>query len=179
MKRRLITTCLSTVLLVLGAVLGPQNTLAQEDTSSYQMSVVLDRAYGEVVSRGDYDKAILRINTHHSRFPFATATNLCVAHTMVGQFKHAEHYCDKALAEAEKAAAKGRRKSRDYTAEWAMAYSNRGVLRARVGDHEGAADDFRLAIGKQSDSPLSFHNMAVLSRETSEPVALFEPDDGE
>ena len=179
MKSRTTTVYLTTILLALGAVITAPAAWAQEDISTYRMSIVQDRAYGEVVSRGDYDKAILRINTHRSRFPFATATNLCVAPTMVGQFKHAEHDCDEALAEAEKAAAKGRRKSRDYTAEWAMAYSNRGVLRARVGDHEGASDDFRLAIELQSDSPLSIHNMAVLSQETSEPIAKFEPDEQE
>ena len=114
-----------TTLLALIAIFTFQAVWAQETASEYQMSVVFDRAYGDVVSEGDFDKAILRINTHHSRFPYATATNLCVAHTMVGQFKHAEHYCDKALEEAEKAASKGRRKSRDYAADLTLAYSNR------------------------------------------------------
>ena len=159
-------------LLALTAVFTFQSIWAQETTPEYQMSVVLDRAYGDVVSKGDFDKAILRINTHHSRFPYATATNLCVAHTMVGQFKHAEHYCDKALEEAEKAAAKGRRKSRDYTAEWALAYSNRGVLRARRGDHAGAEEDFRMAIDKQSQSELPIHNLARLSADASDYLAL-------
>jgi Tfp pilus assembly protein PilF len=156
-----------TILLALTAVFAFQFTWADEVPADYQMSVVLDRAYGGVVSRGDFDKAILRINTHRSRFPYATATNLCVAQTMVGQYKHAEHYCDKALEEAEKAAAKGRRKSRDCTAEWALAYSNRGVLRARRGDNAGAEKDFRMAIEKQSQSELPIHNLARLSGETA------------
>ena len=160
-----------TVLLALAAVFTFPAAVAEEVPADYQMSVVLDRAYGDVVSKGDFDKAILRINTHRSRFPYATATNLCVAHTMVGQYKHAEHYCDKALEEAEKAAAQGRRKSRDYTAEWAMAYSNRGVLRARIGDDAAAEADFRMAIEKQAGTELPIHNLAVLKQETSEAYA--------
>lgn len=160
-----------TIFLALTAVFTFPAALAEEAPTDFQMSVVLDRAYGDVVSSGNFDKAILRINTHRSRFPYATATNLCVAHTMVGQYKHAEHYCDKALEEAEKAAAKGRRKSRDYTAEWALAYSNRGVLRARRGDNTGAEEDFRMAIEKQSQSELPIHNLARLSGETAEYLA--------
>lgn len=166
-------------LLALTAVFACQTSWAQEVPADYQMSVVLDRAYGDVVASGRYDRAILRINSHHDRFPYASATNLCVAHTMVGQFKHAEYYCDKALEEAEKAAAKGRQKSRDYTTEWALAYSNRGVLRARRGDHEGASEDFRLAIEKQSGSTLPVHNMAHLSQATSDVIAQMEPDEDE
>ena len=165
------------ILLALTAMLACQASWAQELPSDYQMSVVLDRAHGDVVAKGRYDRAILRINTQQSRFPYASATNLCVAHTMVGQYKHAEFYCDKALEEAENAAAKGRQKSRDYTAEWALAYSNRGVLRARRGDHEGASEDFRLAIEKQSGSELPVHNMALLTQSTSEVIALMKPEE--
>lgn len=173
MKRNLTIT----ITLALTAVFTLQSVWAQETTSDYQMSVVIDRAYGDIVSKGDFEKAILRINSHHSRFAYATATNLCVAHTMVGQFKHAEHFCDKALEEAGKAAFKGHRKNRDYIAEWAMAYSNRGVLRARVGDNEGAADDFRLAMEKKAKYELPVHNLAVLNLQDSDPVAIdYEPE---
>ena len=168
MKRQIILT----TLLALTALYAAPTAWAGDPASDYQMSVVLDRAYGDVVSRGNYERAILRISSHPDRFPYASATNLCVAHTMVGQFRHAEHYCDKAVEEAEKAAATGRRKSRDYTAEWALAYSNRGVLRARRGDHEGAAHDFRMAIEKQSVSELPVHNLARLSKESPDYLAL-------
>ena len=67
-----------TVILALTAVLTFPATWAREVPADYQMSVVLDRAYGDIVSKGDFDKAILRINTHNSRFPYATATNLCL-----------------------------------------------------------------------------------------------------
>jgi tetratricopeptide (TPR) repeat protein len=170
MKTRSTISRLSTFLFALAAVAGFQTTWAQSDPASYQMSVVLDRANGDLVARGNYDKAIVTINRESHWFPFATATNLCVAHTMVGQFKHAQHYCDEAVELAEKAALKGRSKNRDYIGEWATAFSNRGVLRARMGDYDGAADDFRLAIEKQSQAEFPAHNLAVLNHNTSEAI---------
>lgn len=158
-------TSAGAILLTLALVFPSQQAQADNAPDSYQMSVVLDRAYGDVVSSGNFEKAILRISSHYSRFPYATATNLCVAHTMVGQFKHAEHYCNEALEEAEKAAARGSRKGRDYTAEWALAYSNRGVLRARMGDNPGAEEDFRMAIELKADTHMPMNNLAHLNRE--------------
>jgi len=168
MKKRITPTLLTLVLVSLGLVTVAPAAYAQEGSTSYEMSIVFDRSYGDLVSRGNFERAIVKINRSHDHYPFATATNLCVAHTMVGQYKHAEHYCDKALEEAEKAAAQGRRKSRDYTAEWAMAYSNRGVLRARIGDDAAAEQDFRMAIEKQAGQDLPIHNLAVLKQEASE-----------
>lgn len=171
MNTRFTTICLPLALLGLCLPAFVPAASAQQGATTYEMSIVLDRAYGDLVSHGSYTRAIVKINRSHDHYPFATATNLCVAHTMVGQYKHAEHYCDKALEEAEKAAAQGRRKSRDYTAEWAMAYSNRGVLRARIGDDAAAEEDFRLAIEKQAGTDLPVHNLAVLKQETSETYA--------
>ena len=177
MNTRITTVYLSTILLTLASVTVCQTAWPQEKESSYQMSVVLDRAHGDSVSEGKYKRAIMRIGARDNRFPFAKATNLCVAHTMVGQFKHAEHFCDEAIAEAEKAAATGRGKNRDHAAEWAMAYSNRGVLRARTGDLEGASSDFGLAIEKQSGTELPVHNMAVMKQAGTEVMAKWSPED--
>ena len=168
MKERISWVLLPLILVGVGLSVISADVLAQEDSTSYQMSIVFDRSYGDIVSRGSYERAIVKINRSRDHYPFATATNLCVAHTMVGQYKHAEHYCNQALEEAEKAAAQGRRKSRDYTAEWAMAYSNRGVLRARIGDDAAAEQDFRMAIEKETGKDLPIHNLAVLKQETSE-----------
>jgi Tfp pilus assembly protein PilF len=168
MKHMNIRTPTGAIVLALTLVISFQSAQADDQSGSYQMSVVLDRAHGDIVSSGNFEKAILRISSRHSRFPYATATNLCVAHTMVGQFKHAEHYCDEALVEAEKAAARGMRKGRDYTAEWALAYSNRGVLRARMGDTSGAGEDFRMAIELKADTDVPMNNLARLNPEPIE-----------
>ena len=168
---KLITQTSCCALLVLTAAIGSTPVMAADEDPAYQMSVIQDRSHGDLVARGNYDKAIVQISADHDHFPFATATNLCVAHTMVGQYKHAEHWCDKALAEAEKAAAKNRRRNRDYTLEWAVAYSNRGVLRARMGDPIGAEADFLAAIEMQSGTMLPVNNLANLNEQGSEALA--------
>ncbi len=141
---------------------------------AYEMSVVIDRAYGELVSRGRYERAILRIAGHSSRFPFASATNLCVAHTMVGQYRHATRHCDKALEIAAEIAGAGLRKDRDATTEWALAFSNRGVLRARTGDADGAELDFRAAIELRGESQVPMHNLVHLGMERGEPRVVLD-----
>ena len=77
-------------LLALTAMLACQASWAQELPSDYQMSVVLDRAHGDVVAKGREDRAILRINTQQSRVPYARAGTLCGAHTMVGRYGEGE-----------------------------------------------------------------------------------------
>ncbi|MEJ2401556.1 MAG: hypothetical protein P8Y52_09210 [Xanthomonadales bacterium] len=164
--KRLNVLCVAMVLAA-ATIFGAAPAFADDHAANntYEMSVVVNRAFGELVSHGRYERAILRIASHPNRFPFATATNLCVAHTMVGQYRHALRYCDEALEAAEDAAATGRRRDRDYTTEWALAFSNRGVLRARMGDAKGAAHDFRMAIDLHGDSQLPVHNMARLHHE--------------
>ena len=145
---------------------------AESDESAYLMSVVLDRAEGRTIARGNYQRAILRATTHSNRQPVATNTNLCVAHTMVGQYRHAQHYCDEAVAAAQKADEVGLRKDRDYTMEWAMTLSNRGVLRAMTGDKAGAEEDFRLAIELRSSTELPVQNLAHLQGDALETIAV-------
>ena len=70
---------------------------------------------------------------------------------------------------------KGRRRDRDYTTEWAMAYSNRGVLRARSGDLAGAESDFRSAIALESNTPVPTGNMAWLKQQSDEVIAAKAP----
>lgn len=166
-------TLIESVLLGAGLIILPVALKADDSAAngSYEMSVVIDRAHGDLVAQGRYDRAILRISSNPDRFPFATATNLCVAHTMVGQYRHAVNYCDAALDAAEGAAQTGRRRDRDYTTEWALAYSNRGVLRARMGNCKAAAEDFRMAIRLHGETELPLHNLARLNTEFPETIA--------
>ena len=158
---------------VLATVLPFAQTLQADEAAAnhaYEMSVVIDRAYGELVSKGRYERAILRIASHPNRFPFATANNLCVAHTLVGQYRHATRHCDEALEIAGEIARTGLRKDRDATTEWALAFSNRGVLRARMGDADGAEQDFRAAIELRGESQVPMHNLVHLGEELGEPL---------
>ena len=146
---------LVTVLAVLAAVSTAQGALAEP----YEMSVILDRAHGDLVRQGDYDSAIVQIAQGDHRLPFASNTNLCVAQTKTDDFKQAALSCDMAVQLAEFAAENGHRKDIDYTTEWAIALSNRGVLRAMTGDEAGAERDFRAAVALDSRSDIPDQNL--------------------
>lgn len=135
----------------------------------YGMSVILDRAHGDLVQRGDYLDAIQRI-THGSRqLPFAANNNLCVAQTKLNDFGQAELSCDIAVQLAEFAAEHGHRPDLDYVTELAVALSNRGVLRAMTGDLAGAEDDFRKAAGLNPETDTPAQNLShLLNGKTAE-----------
>ena len=58
--------------------------------------------------------------------------------------------------------------------EWALAFSNRGVLRARMGDPKGAEQDFRQAISLHCGSDVPVHNLARLGEEIGEPLVRLD-----
>lgn len=170
-----------TILFVLAGFLPGLVTAAENPPSAYEMVFVEDRAHGDKVLYGAYEKAITRLSRQADRFPnrhpFATATNLCVAHAMIGQYEQADLYCDRAVAIAEETAVTGRKERRDRVSglplelrsvndNWAQAYSNRGVLRALTGNMEGAEEDFRHAIALEADSAAAASNLAWMQQTT-------------
>lgn len=135
---------------------------AGEPTSDYVLSIVYDRAHGDLVQRGDYQRAIRRAGSVEARFPYSAHTNQCVAHVMLEQYDEAFGHCETAVQLAEQAAETGRRKDRDYLGEWSMALTNRGVLHARSGDIEAAEADFREALALGADTAVPEINLAQL-----------------
>ena len=159
------------------------NTHADELEPTYYMNAVSDRAYGHFVSAGHYRKAI-RSNHRHARrllrsgqqtrtLPFDAATNLCVAYTMTEQLDIAALACDAAVKAAEKTADVPSPVLAKAVSDQAIAYSNRGVLRAVSGDLEGAQADFEMAINAGS-GPESSHatvNLAKLQQQSNDTLA--------
>ena len=128
----------------------------------FEMSVILDRAHGDLVREGDYESAILQISHGDHRMPFAASNNLCVAQTKLDDFEQAALSCDIAVQLAEFAAENGRRDDVDYTTERAVAMSNRGVLRAYTGDLAGAEQDFRKAVELEPNTETPVQNLSHL-----------------
>ena len=181
MKHLISSIATGMALVVMAGILPGLVAAAKDTPSAPEMVFVEDRAYGDKLSYGAYEKAIARLSRQADRFPnrdpFATATNLCVAHTTIGQYEKAELYCNKALTVAEKTAVSGRKRQGDRVSglpvmlgaandDWAQAYSNRGVLRAMSGNIEGAANDFRQAIALEADSAAAANNLAWLEQAT-------------
>ena len=94
------------------------------------------------IEAGNPEKAIRIAELYLPTFrpKSAALTNLCVGHLLLRDFDKAEQYCNEALARP---------------GERAVAYNNRGVLRALQGDYAAALRDFSIAAGdKECDAPL-------------------------
>lgn len=162
-------TALATLMLVPFVMAAPAS--ADEPTSDFVLSIVYDRAYGDLVQRGDYERAIRRANSIDARFPYPAHTNICVSHVMLGQFDKAAGHCNQSVELAEKAAQTGRRKDRDYLGEWSMALTNRGVMHALAGNIEAAEADFREALKLDADTAVPKINLAQLKLHRAEALA--------
>ena len=134
-------------------------TPAWSDTGkpNYEMAFFSDSAQGSKILTGKYEQAIEKINSKAGhRDVLHVKTNLCVAYTKAGNIDEAAVACEEAVA-----AAKSFRKVRrsDLSVETpaqvrsrylAIALSNRGVLKAVMGDYEAARADFDAALAQQS-----------------------------
>ncbi len=114
----------------------------------FEMAVIEDIAYGKDIVDGDLDQAIAGIEarSYSKNEAFAVNNNLCVALTMKADFEKAAEVCETAVE-----VSKSRLSiEKDFgfsvgTRNYAMALTNRGVLRLVTGEKELAKADFELA----------------------------------
>jgi tetratricopeptide (TPR) repeat protein len=148
---------------------------AQENSAAYVMTVIDDQAAGDQVVSGAYGQAIESLTALISKpgNKFAVNNNLCVAFTKTNRLPEAEQACSAAL-----------RTSRTTYASWydinskrdfyAVALSNRGVIRAVSGDTEQARQDFRTAMKFSSTLIAPAENLAVLEAKTTETLSALQ-----
>lgn len=142
-------------------------TLAGETAgSAYTMSVIKNEAFGQTFLSGEYEKGIAKIQSYIARRAesFAAKNNLCVAYTLTGKFDQAAPACEAAISKSKQ---NGRQENSplnpyDDSRDLALAYSNRGVLRAVSGDIEGAIQDFEYAAEVNTDLVAAAENLAYL-----------------
>jgi Flp pilus assembly protein TadD len=154
---------IASALLTTGALFAQQAAADETSQVLYEMVVVGNHASGDLVTQGNYQTAIDRITRKYSGHPFATATNLCAALSMLGEFDQAEPYCDEAIKLADKSPVPAPRswKARNQmTTQQAQAYSNRGVMRMLSGDNIGAEQDFQVAIERNDKLRAPAQNLA-------------------
>jgi len=148
---------------------------AQEITAAYVMTVIHDRAAGDDVISGAYGQAIesLTANAAKRSSRFAASNNLCVAYTKTNRLPEAEQACNAALrvSKAKYASWYDVSSKRDF---YAVALSNRGVIRAVSGDIEQARQDFRAAMKFSSTLTAPTENLAVLEAKTTENLSARE-----
>ena len=156
--------------LTLATALTSLQAQAETAPAHFEMTVIADAAYGQHIEAGRADAAISKIdisNTRPSERFFAN-NNLCVALTKTGELDKAEAVCNKALGielENSKVPVSEKRAQRDYVA---MAYSNRGVLRALAGDLGAARQDFAAALAINTRISAPEQNLAYLNAKESQ-----------
>lgn len=163
-------TLIVSTLLTSTAVFPVQASADENQPIQYEMVAVGNQAFGELISDGKYQLAVKRINSSGNFVPYATATNLCVAHTLLGNYDQAEARCDEATRLAEKAPPRGRDSINQAKSHRAFAYSNRGVMHILRGNVNEAVEDFLTAIERKADLRAPTQNLAKASSESTAPV---------
>lgn len=150
---------------------------ASADATAFELGSYLNHPGGKEIVARDYAGAIKTASITKLPTsvmdPLVGATNLCVAYTATGAFPEARGACDLAveISRKEDALSSGRFPSGTATSR---ALSNRGVLRALVGDSAGAANDFRAAAKLANAWPAARRNLAHLESSPAHRVALAE-----
>ena len=134
-------------------------TPAWSDTGkpSYEMAFFSDSDHGGRIESGRYEQAIEKINAKPgSGVALHAKTNLCVAYTKSGNIEAASIACEEAVVAA-KTFRKIRRSEHAFETPaqmraryLAITLSNRGVLKAVMGDLEAARADFDAALAQEA-----------------------------
>lgn len=165
-----VTTLIVSALLTATAVFPLQANADEEQQMKFEMVVIANQAFGDLVSNGKYELAVRRITGRRNFAPYATATNLCAALTMLGKYDQAEPRCDEAIKLAEKQpvpAPRGWKGINQVAAKRAVAYSNRGVMHILRGNVSGAEKDFVTAIERKADLGAPTRNLAKANIEST------------
>lgn len=150
-------------LVTLTLVLGCHDALA-ESPASYRLAAISDEAYGHAVVAGDYDEAIARLQSKaERRLPgFSVHNNLCVALVASGRLTAAAEACDQAVKNGYRLVKLNRDAPLHLRRDYAMALSNRGVLRALDGALDQARTDFEKAVRQRARLDEPSENLARL-----------------
>lgn len=145
---------------------------AEELPSAYVMAVFDDRAQGQQLVSGEYEGAIAALaEGGQGNASLEVRNNLCVAYAMTKRLSKAEEACVQALRSSRKSAAFWNHSYRRQREDRAVAYSNRGVIRAVSGDIEGAMEDFRRAVKLSGTFEPAAHNLARLNAKATPAVS--------
>lgn len=134
------------------------------ELNGYMMSIRANAPGIEYLRAGDYRRAIAasRSVLAEPGWQAAAYNNTCVAYTILQDYKRARHACGKAVKILRAAKARQRGARDGIPAGLAMAYSNRGVLRALTGDLQKAQEDFSRAQKYATRADQYTHNSTLL-----------------
>jgi len=176
----ILRTIVSAALLIASTVASADQVEASARTddaesSAYILSVDSNSPGIEHLNSGDYDAAITAAGTtaQHSQILSAHLV-MCAAHIRKASIVAAQYVCDMAIELAQQPITTSRNPHGHKNREGlAMAYSNRGVLRAVSGDSAGANADFERALQQNRRTDVAIHNKRI--NQTAARVARNNP----
>lgn len=145
---------------------------AHEADPKFTLNHISDAAYGRKISSGEFDDAIQSITAakRHGTDAIYASMNLCVAYVVTRDLENAANACDAAivgteerLAEVLEHRSRHSSKAKAYRKFLAIAYSNRGVLRALGGTDDLARADFEKALALKAKLRAPKVNLARLA----------------
>jgi Flp pilus assembly protein TadD len=150
-------------------------TVRAEDTDAniqpFAMTVLADRAYGDAILRGRFDRAIDKLTaTSKKASKPENASNLCVAYAKNKELDKALDACGVAVAALtsqkvamDKHAIRYGDLSVSVQTDLSIALSNQGVLFAVKGEHDRARKIFLTAIQLENDRSKAKENLLRLN----------------
>lgn len=153
------------------------STHARAAESSYEMIAYIESPSGMLVAAGEYARAIDLATKRLRGGPedlLVEHTSLCVAYTATRDYANARSSCDAALVLAREVDARSAPRAFHAGPETAKALTNRGVLKALIGDVPGAYDDFTgaMAMSRALDAPE--RNLARIDDAKTDRLAMTE-----
>lgn len=141
--------------------------IADDDKAAFRMMAIENTAQGDLVTAGRYEEAIEKITARRiSKREFDKYNNLCVAYAKTRALYEAVVACETALEARKRYDAPSYFRSsyeKLQVRDRAVALSNRGVLRAVMGDKDGAREDFEASLALDADLEEPAENLALLA----------------
>ncbi|MFT6734882.1 MAG: tetratricopeptide (TPR) repeat protein [Polaribacter sp.] len=148
---------------ILVAALSISLTCNAETKPSNFKFVVIEHAIGsKEILIGNYEKGLHKLENAriNKRTAFDIATGMCAAKFMNNDLELANVFCTKAIDEY-----KNRSRS-NYQYLTSIAYSNRGIVRFKLGDIMGASNDLETATTLDKNE-ITLANLSYLKSELS------------
>jgi len=128
--------------LLIVALLISFNSVAEPKRLALQLAVIKHAAGSKEIMKGEYGQGLQKLvkASARKRALFDIATGICAAKIMTNDLEQAIPFCSQAIDMY-----KERRNSK-YHYLTSIAYSNRGIVRFKLGDMAGALEDIETAV---------------------------------
>jgi Tfp pilus assembly protein PilF len=151
--------------LLIGALLISFNCAAENRPTRFQLAVVEYAAGSKDIMKGRYDQGLQKLvkASSNTRVLFEVSTGICAAKAMSDKLEQAKPYCNQAVNVYKD------RTNSQYQYLTSIAYSNRGIVRFKLGDVDGASKDLEMAVSIDQNKIVKSNLVFLKSQLTLDP----------